>query len=30
VPIELLAPKNISGVKMLFKILDQVRRKQAV
>lgn len=30
VPIELLTPKNISGVKMLFKILDQVRRKQAV
>ena len=30
VPIELLAGKNISGVKMLFKILDQVRRKQAV
>ena len=30
VPIELLAPKNVTAVKMLFKILDQVRRKQAV
>ncbi|PIZ03491.1 MAG: hypothetical protein COY58_09095 [Gammaproteobacteria bacterium CG_4_10_14_0_8_um_filter_38_16] len=30
VPIELLAPKNVTAVKMLLNILHQMHRKQAV
>ena len=30
VPIEFLAPKNVSGVKMLLNILHQMHRKQVV